>query len=80
MTTNDLKKGTRIRLRNGWFATLMDNQRGNIRLADVEGIYREVGSVYAHDIIAAEVNGSWVSVTHTDKQNKSRSMVDSLFH
>ena len=79
MTTNDLKKGTRVRLRNGWFATMMDNRRGNIRLADVEGIYREVGSVYAHDIIAAEVNGSWVSVTHTDKQNKSRSVVDPLF-
>ena len=80
MTTNDLKKGTRIRLRNGWYATLMDNARGNIRLADVEGIYREIGSVYAHDIMAAEVNGAWVNVTHTDKQNKSRGVVNSLFH
>ena len=27
MKTNDLKKGDRIRLNNGWYATIEDNKR-----------------------------------------------------
>lgn len=60
MKTNELKKGCRIRLRCGWYATLMDNMKGNTRLADVEGIYREIGSIYSHDIAAyQDANGQW---------------------
>lgn len=51
--TNDLKKGIRVQLRNGWYATVADNAKGNIRMCDVEGICREIGSVYAHDIMRA---------------------------
>ena len=51
MTTNDLKKGTRVKLSNGWDATLLDNRKGKIRLAEVEGIVTECGSIYASDII-----------------------------
>ena len=50
MKTNDLKKGAIIQLENGWFATLEDNQRGNIRMATVDGLVKEMGSVYGHDI------------------------------
>jgi hypothetical protein len=52
MKTNDLKKGTRILLRNGWEAVLVDNLKGTIRYAEVFGDYTETGSIYAHDIIA----------------------------
>jgi hypothetical protein len=52
LKTNDLFSGTRVRLRNGWFATIADNKKGNTRLATVEGFYTETGSVYAHDIIS----------------------------
>lgn len=75
MFTNDLKKGTRILLRNGWYATLEDNKKGNIRMATVEGIYTEMGSIYAHDIKSALVNGAWVTVELTDKQKKSDTVV-----
>jgi hypothetical protein len=50
MLINDIKKGTRVKLRNGWFGTMADNAKGNIRMVDVEGFEREIGSVYSHDI------------------------------
>jgi hypothetical protein len=79
MKTNELKKGTRIQLRNGWYATLIDNMKGNTRLADVEGFSREMGSVYSHDIVRAEVAGQgWVEVEHTDKQKALRKVVEAF--
>ena len=60
MKTNDLKKGARVRLSNGWYATLMDNKKGNIRLAEVEGNVTEIGSIYSHDILEyRDANGEW---------------------
>ena len=50
MTTNELKKGTRVILANGWFAEIFDNKKGSTRMAKVYGMYTEIGSVYAHDI------------------------------
>ena len=75
MTTNEIKKGMRIALRCGWYGTMMDNLKGNTRLAEVEGIYKEMGSVYAHDIVSAMVGGKWVTVEHTERQKKLRAMV-----
>ena len=77
--TNDLKKGTRVQLENGWYATLRDNARGNIRIAEVEGFFTETGSIYSHDIKRALINGQWVEVEHTKQQQELRSTVDSLF-
>lgn len=51
MNTNDLKKGDRVQLRNGWIAVIYDNKKGNTRMAEVYGMYTEIGSVYSHDII-----------------------------
>lgn len=66
--TNDIKKGERIRLRNGWEADMADNLKGNIRMAKVYGLYTEIGSVYSHDIVHVQRNGVWHLVTHTQKQ------------
>lgn len=59
MKTNELKKGDLVRLRNGWYAVIADNKKGNIRMAEVYGIETEIGSVYAHDIVTqlAETSG-----------------------
>lgn len=81
MRTNDIKKGTRIRLRNGWFGTMMDNMKGNTRVVDVEGDFREMGSVYSHDIVMAQ-NGPelvWDLVDHTPAQLKLKAWVDSQY-
>ena len=78
MKTNDIKKGTEIRTKqlgsvvNG---IMMDNLKGNTRLIETfgseVGLFDEIGSVYATDIIAARnSDGDWEDVEHTDKQGK----------
>jgi hypothetical protein len=80
MKTNELKKGTRVQLRNGWYATLLDNKRGNIRDAMVEGFYTEAGSVYSHDIMQyQDANGKWNNVEHTESQLNCKKMNAALF-
>ena len=82
MKTNDIKKGTMIRTKqlgsvvNG---IMMDNLRGNTRLIETfgseVGLFDEIGSVYATDIIAARnSDGDWENVEHTDKQIQSIKM------
>ena len=78
IVTNDLRKGHRVRLRNGWFATVMDNARGNIRMCDVEGFEREIGSVYSHDIVLVFDGDRTVPVQHTPKQLNLRRQVGAL--
>jgi hypothetical protein len=72
MKTNEIKKGMYVQLSNGWNATMFDNARGNIRMCEVEGVYTEIGSVYAHDIKRVLVNGTWIDVEHTPAQLKLR--------
>ena len=79
MTTNMIKKGMRFQLRNGWEATMMDNRKGNIRLAEVEGVVTETGSVYAHDIIAVRCFDYWQPVEHTGQLTKCRDLNSALF-
>ena len=74
MKTNDIKKGTRVKLRNGWFATIEDNKKGNVRMATVEGVYTEMGSVYANDIVLVQYEGAWVSPEYTPEQEKNLQM------
>jgi hypothetical protein len=79
MTTNELKKGTRIRESNGWEADLLDNMKGNTRLAKVYGFETECGSIYAHDIEAyKDVDGNWQPVEHTPAQLKLKAHVNAL--
>jgi hypothetical protein len=80
MLTNTLRKGDRVQLRNGWFGTIADNARGNIRMATVEGDYTETGSVYSHDILrACPKGGAWEDVEHTPAQLKLREQVERVF-
>lgn len=79
MKTNDIKKGTRFRLRNGWEADMADNKKGNIRMATVFGYETEMGSVYSHDIVAVKTGDGWVDVEHTTAADKLRSTVDAVF-
>ena len=69
LKTNDLKKGTRVLLNNGWEATICDNMKGNTRCCDVEGDFREMGSVYSHDMkMWMNALGDWEPIEHTEKQ------------
>lgn len=79
MKTSEIKKGMRILLSNGWYGTMMDNMRGTTRLAEVEGYYTEVGSVYSYDIVAVEVNGQFQKVDYTEKELKLKKTVAEYF-
>jgi hypothetical protein len=78
--TNDLKKGARIQLACGWFATIADNAKGNTRDALVEGYVTEQGSVYSHDIAyAIQQDGTRIAIEHTPAQVKLKKQVESFF-
>ncbi len=80
MKTNELKKGARVLLRCGWFATVYDNARGNIRMCEVEGDFTEIGSVYSHDIVRYfPDDGPSVVIEHTPAQIKLRETVEGMF-
>ena len=78
MKTNDIKKGTEIRTKQlgvSVSGVMMDNLKGNTRLIKTHGsevgLFDEMGSVYATDIISAKnSDGKWEDVEHTDKQGK----------
>lgn len=81
MKTNDIKKGTQVRL-DGYGSvtcTMMDNLKGVRRMiavkgSEVAGLVDETGSVWSHKILEAKVNGSWVKVEHTKKQLEVKKM------
>ena len=71
MLANNMRKGTVVRLNGtGWRATIADNAKGLIRMADVEGFYREIGSIYVHDIAYVETPNGNERVELTDAQAK----------
>ena len=81
MKTNDLKKGARILLRNGWEADVWDNKKGNTRVCNVYGDFTEPGSIYAHDIVAYKgTDGAWHSdIEYTPEQLRCRKMNAEIF-
>jgi hypothetical protein len=76
--TNTLKRGARVLLSNGWEADIMDNMKGDTRLARVYGTYDEVGSVYSHDIIKTKIGSDWFAISHTPKQIKLKEQLSRM--
>jgi len=89
MKTNDIKKGMRVKLSFSasmgqtprWEAVIIDNMRGNIRLADVYGFEHEMGSIYSHDIeyYKPTPESDWVKVEHTPAQLKVKQEVNTMW-
>jgi len=78
MKTNQIKKGARIKLENGFFGTMFDNAKGNTRMVEVEGLYTEIGSVYSHEIVAVKVGDAWQVVEHTPAQLKLKTQLTAM--
>ena len=86
MYTNEIKKGMKIlsvQLGSPVSGIMMDNKKGNTRLINVKGsevgMFDEIGSVYAYDIVSVKVDDVWIPVTHTDAQLKLKNMVGGLW-
>ena len=82
MKTNEIKKGMMIKtvqLGTPVTGIMMDSLKGNTRLIETKGseigLFDEMGSVYSHDIVSAEVDGEWVEIEHTPKQLKLKEIV-----
>ena len=66
---NKLGKGSKVILKCGWRATILDGYKNrSIRMAEVEGLFKEVGSIYTSDIAYAEVDGELLRVTLPNAQ------------
>ena len=81
MLANDIKKGMRVKLRNGWYGTMADNGKGSTRMVTVEGIYTETGSVYTHDIARVRVDADadrWEFVELSDRQRKQATAIRAM--
>ena len=42
------------------------------------GLFDEMGSIYAHDILMVEVDGEWKEVEHTEAQLKLKKQVSAM--
>jgi hypothetical protein len=71
MKSSDLKKGDKVVLvGTNWKATILDNQKSrNIRLAEVQGLFTECGSIYVWDIQGIEL---------TPKQQEAKQLCQSM--
>jgi hypothetical protein len=69
ITMKYVRKGTRVMLRNGWEAEVLDNLTNRAtRMCKVFGTYTEMGSVYSSDIVSAvDTDGVWHVVVHSTK-------------
>tara|TARA_R100000656_G_C3889059_1_gene116142 strand:+ start:330 stop:584 length:255 start_codon:yes stop_codon:yes gene_type:complete len=76
---NDIKKGDVGYQKNGWKFEMMDNKKGNIRMAKVYGLYTEIGSIYATDIDFIIKNGEDIKVD-SSQYNKQKSVVDAFLN
>ena len=72
INVNDLKKGTKVILKNSWNAILEDSKKGQIRMATVFGFTTEMGSIYATDIKYAIIDGLTYLVEYPDKYLKQK--------
>jgi hypothetical protein len=80
MLINDVKKGIKLKLKDGREAIMMDNAKGTIRMIKTQLIGMqgdEIGSIYSDQISEAFVNGEWVSVEFTPAQEKQLSKIHS---
>lgn len=80
MLSNDIKKGMRVLKKNGWYGTVMDNRKGNLRCINTEGYVTEAGDDYVWNISQVETSpGVWEKIELTEAQKKARSTVRGMF-
>ena len=78
ITSNEIKKGDFILQVNGWYGEMLDNMKGNTRVANIHGYFTEAGSIYVWDITNIVKDGKLYNLKLTDKQVKDKIMVESI--
>jgi len=80
ITPNEMKKGMRGALINGWHFEVMDNRKGARRMLKVFGDYTETGDCFVWDIdyvVGAE--GERVGLTIPAAYHKERVAIERFF-
>ena len=75
--TNDIKSGDVFVQSNGWVGEMVDNMKGNTRVANIHGFFTEAGSIYVWDISQVAKNGVLRDVQLTPKQVKDKERIES---
>jgi hypothetical protein len=75
ISINEVRKGSRVELRNGFLANVLDNQtKAQTRMCEVEGFVTEMGSVYTTDMLTVMTPHGWMPIEHTPKQIAGREL------
>ena len=83
MLTNSIKKGTPVKTNQLGLVvggTMEDNKKGNARLISTNGseigLFDEMGSVYAWNIVSAKnEDGNWETIELTQKQIEAQKLI-----
>ena len=76
--TNDIKDGDVFVQRNGWVGEMVDNMRGNTRIANIHGFCTEAGSIYVWDICQVAKGGKLREIQLTPKQVKDKERAEKV--
>lgn len=64
-----LKAGTMLKMRNGDFATLLSNERGNARRVSIQG---NEYHILTHNIEYANIDSEWLKIEHNNTETRLR--------
>lgn len=81
--SKELRKGDKVKLKNGSTATIINNVNSNARAVSVPLFYNpeqeEIGSCYVWDIrYRINTDGTITAIQLTDKQLKAKAMVQAF--
>ncbi len=77
--SNDLKDGDVFIQTNGWVGEIVDNGRGNTRIANIHGFCAEAGSIYVWDISQVAKEGVLRRIQLTPKQEKDKKRCEEIY-
>lgn len=74
--SNNIKKGDLIVEAHNWYGEIIDNKKGNIRMANIHGLFEEMGSIYVWNITRVCKDGVVYYIKLTKKQKKDKKMIN----
>ena len=78
ISSNEMKEGDFIVQTNGWYGEIVDNRKGNTRVANIHGLFTEAGSIYVWDIAIVCKNGFKYVLKLTEKQEKDQKNISGM--
>lgn len=77
--SNEIKDGDVFVQTNGWVGEMVDNMRGNTRVANIHGFFTEAGSIYVWHISQVVKDGVLRNIKLTPKQKKDKDDIEGVY-